>query len=211
MLHIFPRDAASSHWILALTPACRFLFNWYLQTIQHHNKVPTDLRDIISTPCFSNEPSLLCLYARLSFFPPLPLCLFSQTVDLLMQESGCRLEHSSATKFRNHVMEGEWDKVGDLSPALYCHNRSLRGQNPRACRSSCSSQTKEIYEGDCSEGFSVLKGVKVICIDTLVSQAQLKSPVCNIYRKLLLKKMHMYFSLTHVCQHVTLLFFILSA
>lgn len=35
----------------------------------------------------------------------------SQTVDLLMQESGCRLEHSSASKFRNHVMEGEWDKV----------------------------------------------------------------------------------------------------
>jgi hypothetical protein len=32
-------------------------------------------------------------------------------VDLLMQESGCRLEHSSATKFRNHVMEGDWDKV----------------------------------------------------------------------------------------------------
>lgn len=28
-----------------------------------------------------------------------------------MQESGCRLEHPSATKFRNHVMEGEWDKV----------------------------------------------------------------------------------------------------
>ena len=36
----------------------------------------------------------------------------SQTVDMLMQESGCRLEHPSATKFRNHVMEGEWDKVG---------------------------------------------------------------------------------------------------
>lgn len=40
----------------------------------------------------------------------LPL-FFSQTVDLLMQESGCRLEHPAATKFRNHVMEGEWDKV----------------------------------------------------------------------------------------------------
>uniref|UniRef100_A0A8C4YYF3 WD repeat-containing protein 26 n=1 Tax=Gadus morhua TaxID=8049 RepID=A0A8C4YYF3_GADMO len=35
----------------------------------------------------------------------------NQTVDLLMQESGCRLEHSSATKFRNHVMEGDWDKA----------------------------------------------------------------------------------------------------
>lgn len=38
--------------------------------------------------------------------------LHSQTVDLLMQESGCRLEHPAATKFRNHVMEGEWTKVG---------------------------------------------------------------------------------------------------
>ncbi|MEQ2224515.1 Adenylate cyclase type 3 [Ilyodon furcidens] len=35
----------------------------------------------------------------------------NQTVDLLMQESGCRLEHPSASKFRNHVMEGEWDKA----------------------------------------------------------------------------------------------------
>lgn len=35
----------------------------------------------------------------------------NQTVDLLMQESGCRLEHPSATKFRNHVIEGEWDKA----------------------------------------------------------------------------------------------------
>uniref|UniRef100_H2T2B3 WD repeat-containing protein 26 n=1 Tax=Takifugu rubripes TaxID=31033 RepID=H2T2B3_TAKRU len=35
----------------------------------------------------------------------------NQTVDLLMQESGCRLEHPSATRFRNHVMEGEWDKA----------------------------------------------------------------------------------------------------
>lgn len=46
-----------------------------------------------------------------------PLCsavdvVCSQTVDLLMQESGCRLDHPSATKFRKHVMEGEWDKVG---------------------------------------------------------------------------------------------------
>ena len=48
----------------------------------------------------------------LSPFNGLPVYfLCSQTVDLLMQESGCRLEHSSATKFRNHVMEGDWDKV----------------------------------------------------------------------------------------------------
>ncbi|XP_017291592.1 WD repeat-containing protein 26-like [Kryptolebias marmoratus] len=35
----------------------------------------------------------------------------NQTVDLLMQESGCRPEHPSATKFRNHVIEGDWDKA----------------------------------------------------------------------------------------------------
>lgn len=40
-----------------------------------------------------------------------------------MQESGCRLEHPSATKFRNHVMEGEWDKVGLKLPWL--HNGKL--------------------------------------------------------------------------------------
>lgn len=54
-------------------------------------------------------------YSRLTLI----LCLRSQTVDLLMQESGCRLEHSSATKFRNHVMEGEWDKVGLWLPWLH--------------------------------------------------------------------------------------------
>lgn len=71
-----------------------------------------------SYPHLSFIPAVLCLYVRLtSFFPS--LCLCSQTVDLLMQESGCRLEHPSATKFRNHVMEGEWDKVGLEFPWLH--------------------------------------------------------------------------------------------
>nr|XP_036858726.1 WD repeat-containing protein 26 isoform X2 [Manis javanica] len=47
----------------------------------------------------------------------------NQTVDLLMQESGCRLEHPSATKFRNHVMEGDWDKaendLNELKPLVH--------------------------------------------------------------------------------------------
>ncbi|XP_025026886.1 WD repeat-containing protein 26 isoform X1 [Python bivittatus] len=50
----------------------------------------------------------------------------NQTVDLLMQESGCRLEHPSATKFRNHVMEGEWDKaendLNELKPLVHSSN-----------------------------------------------------------------------------------------
>lgn len=36
---------------------------------------------------------------------------FSQTAEVLMQESGCRLEHPAATQFRHHVMDGEWHKV----------------------------------------------------------------------------------------------------
>uniref|UniRef100_UPI00398E3B77 WD repeat-containing protein 26-like n=1 Tax=Pristiophorus japonicus TaxID=55135 RepID=UPI00398E3B77 len=41
---------------------------------------------------------------------------FNQTVEQLMQEAGCSLEHPSATKFRNHVTEGDWEKAeADLS------------------------------------------------------------------------------------------------
>ncbi|KAK9411981.1 WD repeat-containing protein 26 [Crotalus adamanteus] len=54
----------------------------------------------------------------------------SQTVDLLMQESGCRLEHPSATKFRNHVMEGEWDKaendLNELKPLVHSSNAIVK-------------------------------------------------------------------------------------
>uniref|UniRef100_A0A4W3K9T3 WD repeat-containing protein 26 n=1 Tax=Callorhinchus milii TaxID=7868 RepID=A0A4W3K9T3_CALMI len=55
----------------------------------------------------------------------------NQTVDLLMQESGCRLEHSSATKFRNHVMEGEWEKaendLNELKSLVHSPHRYPRG------------------------------------------------------------------------------------
>ncbi|XP_019727052.1 WD repeat-containing protein 26 [Hippocampus comes] len=54
----------------------------------------------------------------------------NQTVDLLMQESGCRLEHSSASKFRNHVMEGEWDKaendLNELRALMHSPNAIVR-------------------------------------------------------------------------------------
>ncbi|XP_077998081.1 WD repeat-containing protein 26-like [Glandiceps talaboti] len=35
----------------------------------------------------------------------------NRTVDQLMAESGCRLEHPSAARFRSHVMDGEWGKA----------------------------------------------------------------------------------------------------
>lgn len=34
-----------------------------------------------------------------------------RTADLLMQESGCFLEHPAATKFREHVLSGDWTKA----------------------------------------------------------------------------------------------------
>ena len=39
----------------------------------------------------------------------------SKSVDVLMQESGCRLEHPSAAKFRESVMAGDWERVSYLA------------------------------------------------------------------------------------------------
>jgi hypothetical protein len=42
----------------------------------------------------------------------------SRTADMLMQESGCRLDHPAAAKFRQHVMDGDWSKVIHLLVSL---------------------------------------------------------------------------------------------
>lgn len=70
----FPHcNAASPHSLLAVTPACSFLFNWYLQTTQRHQIVPTYRRDVISTLCFSNEPSFPPVFiCKTEFLPPTP-------------------------------------------------------------------------------------------------------------------------------------------
>lgn len=36
---------------------------------------------------------------------------FSKTVETLMNESGCRMDHPVASRFRDHVMKGEWGKA----------------------------------------------------------------------------------------------------
>ena len=39
-----------------------------------------------------------------------------RTVDQLMQESGCKLDHPSASRFQIHVLDGEWNKaLADLT------------------------------------------------------------------------------------------------
>ncbi|XP_032671548.1 WD repeat-containing protein 26 isoform X3 [Odontomachus brunneus] len=54
---------------------------------------------------------------------------FSRTADLLMQESGCRLDHPAAAKFRQHVMDGDWSKadhdLNELKSFLNSANQSL--------------------------------------------------------------------------------------
>ncbi len=47
----------------------------------------------------------------------LALCfvfLRSKTVDSLVNESGCPLEHPKASDFRTHVLSGDWDKVNTV-------------------------------------------------------------------------------------------------
>lgn len=39
-------------------------------------------------------------------------CFFSKTVESLVSESGCALEHPKASDFRTHVLNGDWEKVG---------------------------------------------------------------------------------------------------
>lgn len=35
----------------------------------------------------------------------------SKSAETLMHESGCRMDHPVAAKFRSHVMNGEWGKA----------------------------------------------------------------------------------------------------
>ncbi|XP_075224042.1 WD repeat-containing protein 26 isoform X2 [Lycorma delicatula] len=52
-----------------------------------------------------------------------------RTADLLMQESGCRLDHPAAAKFRQHVMDGDWNKadndLNELKSLLEGSSQSL--------------------------------------------------------------------------------------
>lgn len=41
----------------------------------------------------------------------LKLIGLDRTAQMLMQESGCTLEHPAATKFREHVLSGDWHKA----------------------------------------------------------------------------------------------------
>lgn len=36
---------------------------------------------------------------------------YRKSVDTLMEESGCRMDHPVAARFREHVMKGNWGKA----------------------------------------------------------------------------------------------------
>lgn len=46
-----------------------------------------------------------------------------------MSESGCRLDHPAATKFKHHVMDGDWTKADhdlqELRPMLGANNNIM--------------------------------------------------------------------------------------
>jgi len=50
----------------------------------------------------------------------------NRTVEQLIQESGCKLDHPSASKFQSHVLEGDWTKaesdLQELKPMLESTN-----------------------------------------------------------------------------------------
>lgn len=50
----------------------------------------------------------------------------SKSVDVLMQESGCRLEHPSAAKFRESVMAGDWERVSSDQCLAFNYESFLR-------------------------------------------------------------------------------------
>jgi hypothetical protein len=39
---------------------------------------------------------------------------FSKTVDILIHESGCVLEHEQASNFRELIMSGKWTEVNKI-------------------------------------------------------------------------------------------------
>lgn len=120
---------ASSHKNQVATHVCRFLFNWYLETIQHHNKVPTDLTFVYSmnlpysvsavqdwvslSVCLSSARQWICLCRNLAADWNTPQLPSSATMS--WRGSGTRLVicclHCVVTigawevKTREHVMQ----------------------------------------------------------------------------------------------------------
>lgn len=60
----------------------------------------TPIRLVILTFC------VLAIYR----FVFLSIC-YRKSANVLIEESGCILEHPSATKFRQYVMSGDWNKA----------------------------------------------------------------------------------------------------
>lgn len=55
--------------------------------------------------------SIVCILNAIHKYLSSSSFSFRKTADHLVEESGCILEHNSATKFRQYVMCGDWIKA----------------------------------------------------------------------------------------------------
>ena len=74
--------------------------------VSHHVNHNHDLQPIERVPLDKTNRDIVRLIGQ-----HLKLIGLDRTAQMLMQESGCSLEHPAATKFRDHVLNGEWHKA----------------------------------------------------------------------------------------------------
>nr|XP_027199303.1 WD repeat-containing protein 26-like [Dermatophagoides pteronyssinus] len=71
-----------------------------------HRKQPPNRKNKAFVPRSPSEFDIIRLIGQ-------QLCIMGldQTVEQLIKESGCRLDHPTAAKFRSYVMNGQWEKA----------------------------------------------------------------------------------------------------
>lgn len=74
--------------------------------VSHHVNNNHDLQPIERVPLDKTNRDIVRLIGQ-----HLKLIGLDRTAQMLMQESGCSLEHPAATKFRDHVLSGDWHKA----------------------------------------------------------------------------------------------------
>ena len=74
--------------------------------VAHHTNNNHDLQPVERVQLDKTNRDIVRLIGQ-----HLKLIGLDRTAEVLMQESGCSLEHPAATKFREHVLSGDWHKA----------------------------------------------------------------------------------------------------
>lgn len=74
--------------------------------VANHNNSDHDLQAVERVQLDKTNRDIVRLIGQ-----HLKLIGLDRTAQMLMQESGCSLEHPAATKFRDHVLSGDWHKA----------------------------------------------------------------------------------------------------